>query len=135
MIYTANRLIKHASTSEFASQLVLTLVPLWFSAVLALHGNTFGTSLSFSYMASIMSEPAWSLLSGGVGLIAAVCWARKTVLTLIFATMLLAFWHGMVALCVFLANPIGTGTGTYALLALAATLRMIGLAHAYQDHD
>jgi hypothetical protein len=113
---------------DHCAQTVLIFVPLWFCVILGTHYNTFETSKSFFIMQQQMTEVQWALVSGLVSLIAIMCWATGNIYAMIFQNALLMSWHGLVALCVFFANPIGTGSGTYAVLAFAATMRAVNLS-------
>lgn len=115
------------TNSDHVAQAILVFVPLWFCIILATHYNTFETSRSFIVMQMQMSEGQWATASGLFSLIAILCWATGNQYAMIFQNALLMGWHGLVALCIFLANPVGTGSGTYAVLAFAATMRAINL--------
>lgn len=117
---------------EFVGQIVLTFIPLWFAFILMLQGHTFDTSKTYAMMAIVMSEENWALYSGGMVFVVMACWFSDNYYALLFQNCLLMAWHGLVALCVFLANPLTTGTGTYGILALACTLRAIALVRQHK---
>lgn len=104
--------------ARLAIHAALTAVMAWLALVLALPGDTFGSSRSFSFMQRLGTEDAWAVAFGlvaGFGLIGlravATWWRLASVLVLSTA-------HGVVAICFALGNPLTTATGTYAVLAL-----------------
>jgi hypothetical protein len=115
------------TSPDHCAQAVLIFVPFWFGLVLCGQPNTFLSSPSYAIMRMQMSENEWALCSIVISLIAIMCWATNNRYALIFQNALLMGWHGLIALCIFLANPATTGAGTYAVLAFAATMRAINL--------
>ncbi len=104
--------------------MVVSAVPLWFCFVLSMHGDTFATGGgTFRHMAALATESQWAWASGIIGVVCGAAWWTRFWPYWIMSTVFLAAWHGLVALSVFQSNPIGTGAGTYALLALAATIK------------
>lgn len=101
-----------------------TGVMLWWGVVLFLPGNTMSVSPSYDIFLSLANEQVWGVFfisSGAFGL-----WAvfSKTTEVRIVAAMLLSVMHGMVAMLLVLGNPFNTGTGTYAIIAVAVSLRL-----------
>ena len=98
----------------------LTAVMAWLSFVLNLPGDTFA-SPAFAQFARLATEQQWAYIfmatacGGLVGLVSDRAWVRLA------SVFLLATVHGLVAYCFYLAPPsgtwIGTGTGTYAIIA------------------
>ena len=103
--------------ARLAIHAALTAVMAWLGMVLGLPGSTFATSRTFSVMERIGTEEAWALafwscaLVGGMGLTSRSRGGR------LMSVLVLATSHGLVALCLFLANPLTTATGTYVVLA------------------
>lgn len=116
------------TSPDHISQAILILIPMWFGFLLLAKFNTFETSRSYFYMQQQMTEMQWAALSLSIALISLICWAAHNRYAMIFQNCLLMGWHGLVALCIFLANPFTTGSGTYAILAFAATLRALNLS-------
>src|SRR5690349_13601211 len=88
---------------DHIAQAVLIFVPLWFCLILATHYNTFETSRSFYVMQKQMTEEQWAMWSGIISVISIFCWATNNRYAMIFQNSILMFWHGLVALCIFLA--------------------------------
>lgn len=116
------------TTPDTVAQGVLTGVPFWFCFILSFDGKTFLTSRSYDFMAAITNETNWAIISAAVVTISLVCWWTENYYLMVLQNCILMAWHGLIAMCVFLANPLGTGGGTYAVLAGAATIRAIHLA-------
>ena len=119
------------TSPDHIAQAILIFIPLWFGIILANKHNTFETSRSFLVMQMQMTESQWALVSIIFAIIGIMCWATGNRFAMIFQNALLMGWHGMIALCIFLANPITTGSGTYAILAFAATMRAVNLSLSY----
>ena len=118
------------TSPDHITQAILVFVPMWFCLILATNYNTFETSRSFIVMQSQMTEVQWATVSGVFSFIAVLCWLTGNRYAMIFQNAMLMGWHGLVALCIFLGNPAGTGSGTYAVLAFAATMRAVNLCLA-----
>lgn len=129
MVRTTKRALAALCSSGMVAHLTLLLVPGWFSIILSMEGETFAGSAVYNVMASIMTEPQWAVFSGVAFLSGAWLWSADNRITTVASLGILCFWHGMVATCILLSGTISTGTGTYAILALAATLRMFGLVY------
>lgn len=96
----------------------LCAVMAWLSVVLALPGETFGTSVSYGVMADMGTEGQWSAAFAAVALAGLAGLApRLRPLLRLLGVLLLATAHGVVALCLAWANPLTTATGTYGVLA------------------
>ncbi len=129
MVRTTKRALAELCGSAAVSHLTLLLIPGWFGLILSFDGDTFSVSKSYSVMAQIMTEYNWALFSGAVFLLSLFLWCHRSRTATIASLGVLCFWHGMVATSILLTFTLTTGTGTYAILALAATLRMFGLVH------
>lgn len=104
--------------ARHAIHAALCAVMAWLSAVLALPGETFGTSMSYRLMAAMGTEEQWAAVFAVVavaGMAGLAPWPRP--LLRLFCVLLLATAHGVVALCFAGANPATTATGTYGVLA------------------
>lgn len=111
--------------------LLLALVPLGWAFILMLDGPTLHLSPAYDVMERLATETQWASFSLLVAMIAFWCDVQGSRGAMVIAKMVLLFWHGMVALCIWLAAPLSTGTMTYAALALVATIRLLGLASSY----
>ena len=129
MIGRANewRMALHATLHD-GRQVVhgtLTLVLAWLAVVLAVPQRTFPTGTSYAMLEQMAPEGVWAAvfaagaLAGALGLLV----RRPPLVALSCAVLCLL--HGTFALLILAANPIGTGSGTYALLALLALGRLI----------
>ncbi len=102
---------------RLAIHAALTTVMVWLAVILVLPSDTFSTSKSFAYMATMGSEPAWAMVfwvTACLGLVGLLTPSRAMRLG---SVLVLATMHGVVAGCLALSNPATTGTGTYAVLA------------------
>ena len=95
----------------------LTGVMVWLSFVLVLPGDTFAKGSSFQLMAKIATEDHWAMafwIVASVGLSGLTTSSRvlRLLSVLVVSTM-----HGVFSLLLVLANPLNTGTGTYAIFA------------------
>lgn len=125
MIFVRHSLRELTHDGWAVLHLIVSAVPAWFCLVLSWHGDTFATGGgAFAGMAAVASEHAWAIASGLVAVLGGSAWWTRSWPFWVASTVILSAWHGLVALCVFQANPIGTGAGTYALLALAATIKV-----------
>ncbi len=131
MIPTTKRALASLCSSGMVAHLTLLLVPAWFAFILSLEGDTFSTSVAYDVMAQVMNEHHWAQFSLAAFVGAALLWNTNSHITTVASLGLLCFWHGMVATCILLTGTVNTGTGTYAILALAATLRMFGLVYEH----
>lgn len=113
---------------DHIAQSILVFVPFWFGIILLNKYNTFETSRAYFYMQMQMTETEWGFFSISCAIIAALCWATNNRYVMIFQNAILMGWHGFVALCIFMAMPFAPATGTYAVLAFAATMRAINLS-------
>lgn len=112
---------------DHIAQGILIFIPLWFAIILFNKYNTFETSTVYYYMLRQMEEPNWALFSFVVAIISILCWAVDNRYAMIFQNAILMMWHGLVAICMFLGNPLTPGSGMFAALAFACTLRAIHL--------
>ena len=106
-----------ARDARVAIHAALTAVMAWLAVVLALPGDTFGSSPAFSRMAALANEDHWAMafwLAASVGLVGLLTPSRGMRLG---SALVLATMHGVVAGCLALGYPASTGTGTYATLA------------------
>lgn len=104
--------------ARLAIHAALTGVMAWLALVLALPGDTFGTSPTFALMQRLGSEDGWAMvfwLVASIGLTGLGSTARWWRLASVLA---LSTAHGVVAILFVLGNPLTTATGTYAVLAL-----------------
>ena len=129
MVRTTKRALAQLCSSGMVAHLTLLLIPAWFCIILSLEDETFRNGRSYFVMAQIMTEHNWSIFSGAVFLTSLLLWWNDSRITTVMSLGLLCFWHGMVATSLLLTFTVTTGTGTYAILALAATLRMFGLVY------
>ena len=116
------------TSPDHIAQAILILIPAWFGLTLFSKPNIFETSRSYFYIQQQMNEFQWAALSTSIAFISVICWAAHNRYAMIFQNCLLMGWHGLVALCIFIANPITPGSGTYAILAFAATMRALNLS-------
>lgn len=101
-------------------------VPAWFAFIFTMPPSTFASNpTAFRVMAEIMTEPQWAMVSGFVAAVGFVSWHLNNIHAWRFASLLLSSWHSLVALCLLQANPQSTGTGTYLIIAIAATAKML----------
>ncbi|MDB5371806.1 MAG: hypothetical protein JWP04_448 [Belnapia sp.] len=132
MIFVRRSLYELTSDGWAVLHLVVSAVPAWFCLVLSWRGDTFATGGgAFVAMAAVASEHTWALVSGIVAVMGGSAWWTRSWPIWVGSTVILSAWHGLVALLVFQANPIGTGAGTYALLALAATIKVMRPVEAH----
>lgn len=127
MVRTTKRALAQLCSSGMVAHLTLLLIPAWFCFVLSLEGDTFSSNAVYNVMSQIMTEHNWSIFSGAVFLTSLLLWWNDSRITTVMSLGMLCFWHGMVSTSLLLTFTVTTGTGTYAILALAATLRMFGL--------
>ncbi len=100
-----------------ALHLGLTLVMAWLGAMLALPADTFSSNPAFRVMAQIAPENTWAMALWSVATIGAMGLVASHHVMRTASTVVLGTAHGVVAVCTYQGNPIGTGTGTYAVLA------------------
>ncbi len=129
MVKTTKRALAALCSSGMVAHLTLLLVPGWFAFILSFDGETFSNGNSYSVMAQIMTEHNWAIFSGATFLASFWLWTHNSRFSNVISLSLLCLWHGMVATSLLLTFTLTTGTGTYAILALAATLRMFGLVY------
>jgi hypothetical protein len=134
MVKLLDRFLVKCHMNGFTSQLILMAVPLWFCVVLSFDTQTFATSRSYEYMQYIMPEWAWAAASGLCFLLSLILFRRGTYQTIIVSNGILAFWHGLIAICILVSNPYGTGSGTYGILALGSGIRLFALTNAYRKN-
>lgn len=118
----------------FIVQAGITAIPAWFALVLWVPPATFPTSPSYDLMESLAHEWAWACISAAlaaVGFASLLLGAgtRRRLLLHRCAAGALSLFHGTVALCIGVANPASTGTGTYLVLALLAYALMMERTH------
>lgn len=131
MIPTTKRALAQLCTSGMVLHLTLLIVPGWFSLVFAFDKDTFVGIPAYSAMESVMSQANWSLFSASMFIIALCLWIHNTTVSNVASLCTLCFWHGMISTCALLSGTVSPGSGTYAILALAATLRMFGLVYEH----
>ena len=95
----------------------LTLIMAWLGALLALPADTFSTNPAFRVMAQIGPETCWAYAFWLVATVGFISLVSANGMLRTVSSVLLGTAHGVVATCTFLGNPVGTGTGTYAVLA------------------
>jgi len=101
-------------------------VPCWFAFIFSVPPSTFESNPNaYAVMASIMSEHAWAVCSGVVGALGIASWFINSVHIWRLVSLLLSAWHCCVALSILQANSAGTGSGTYAIIAVGATAKML----------
>ncbi len=105
-------------------------IPAWWALVLSLDGDTFA-SPAYRYMQALGSEHDWALWSAVVAVFSGSAWLIRNQWVWLASCVTLAMWHGTVALTVWQANTIGTGAGTYAILAAAATVKLLRDPYAH----
>lgn len=100
-----------------AVEAMLTGIMAWIGFLLMLPGETFASGSSFSVMQSIAPEVDWGMAAWLVALVGVFGLATPHRLLRLVCLVTVAAAHGTFALCLFLANPWNTGTGTYSLIA------------------
>jgi hypothetical protein len=133
-------LLRSPGLPRFALEMMLLGVPSWFALILAADADTLRSNGVYAVMYRLIPagydpDHAWATISAVVGLVALAGVASHHWLARSIAHLAITGWHGTVALSLWLAYAWNTGTGTYALLAAAATLLMLGDLCADQDHD
>ena len=104
--------------ARLAIRVALTAVMAWLATVLLLPGETFAGSRSFRVMQSLAPENEWALVFSVLACIGSLGIAVRSPLLRMVCGSFVATMHGVVGLCLVLANPISTGAGTYGILAL-----------------
>src|SRR5690242_11402243 len=97
---------------DHVTQAVLIFIPFWFSIVLFNKQHAFEASTIYYYMLRQMSEANWACFSCLTVIFATMCWATNNRYALIVQNCILMMWHGLVAICIFMGNPISPGSGT-----------------------
>jgi uncharacterized membrane protein YbaN (DUF454 family) len=107
-------------------------IPAWFALVLSLPGNTFEASASsYSHLAAITTEHTFAMVSCVVAVFSAMAWFINGPWVWLASCVMLSGWHGALAALIWTANPLGTGGGTYAVLATTAFVKLCRpLVHA-----
>ena len=103
--------------ARVAIHAALTAVMAWLALVLALPGDTFENGRSYAVLASMMTEDHWAMafwLVANIGMVGVTTCNRTLRLG---SVLVLATMNGVVAVCLLLANPTSTGSGTYGVLA------------------
>lgn len=116
---------------DMVLHMVLIAVPACFGLILLLPAHTFETATVYDSMEVLMNEGAWSALSLVVATAATVAWFSKTKGMILATQMMLSFWHSLIALCFISASPYGVNSLTYAILAIAAAMRLVGLSYKH----
>lgn len=107
---------------------------LWLTyAYISNEQGAFSTYAGFSVMARVAKETTWASFTGGIGTLGlcAVAW-QNSLLRMTWAAMACAFFL-MVAACVTVAVPNGTGTGAYLCFAILAATLAYREAHEYSN--
>lgn len=108
------------SLSNGAVYALLCVPPIWTCVALAGPDPVFSVSPAYRLMGQLAPEPFWA---GGSGIMAFFCillgvtHERRAV---ILGALLLGLWHGLVSVCVFVANPTSIGTAPFIVLASIA---------------
>lgn len=100
-----------------AIHMALCAVVAWLALVLALPGATFATSMSYRLMAALAPEQAWSGVFACVAVVGVLGLAARSRVLLLAGVLVLSTTHGVVALCLVVANPLSIATGAYGVLA------------------
>ncbi len=109
--------MRWAQDARTAIHAALTAVMGWLGMVLGLPGSTFSTSRTFLVMQRIGDEESWALAFWLCALVGAMGLTARSRGGRLLSVLVLATAHGLVALCLFVANPMTTATGTYGVLA------------------
>jgi hypothetical protein len=108
-------------------------VPAWFAIVLSAPGNSFGTP-AYAVMSQITTEHHFATISAAVATFGLMAWFIRSNWVWVVASMVLAGWHGLLAATLAMSTPTGTGSGTYALMAAAATLKLMRPISTHAEH-
>ena len=95
----------------------LVWVIAWWAFVLAMPGDTFATNRIYHLFTAVMAESQWA---GALAIVA--CWGAAGLYfrpLRIASIHVLCLTHATLAALLFIPNPIGTGSGVYAGLAVA----------------
>lgn len=112
-----------------AIRVLLTAVMAWLAFVLLLPGETFRTAVSFRVMAGLGAEWQWAACFAVIAGIGIVGIATRSVVVWVACGLCVAMMHGLVALCLVLANPWATGSGTYGFMAYLGYYLVWGHTH------
>ncbi len=107
---------------------VLVGVPLGFGLLLAFDDVVFSTGQVYAMMRALANEATWAWITLGFIGLYAVSWLWGRFPAMMASHMLLTFWHGVVGLCMFMGNNHSANSPTYMVLAVAAALRLVGMA-------
>lgn len=111
-----------------------TVVMLWLGFLFCLPGNTFELSPAYYYFLQAGSEGEWAVVFLLVGLGGIIGGVTASLNLKLFAGMILSIAHGVVAVMFLAGSPLSTGSGTYAAIAVAATMRFWRLVKV-RTHD
>lgn len=126
-------ILKHV-TDEALLQFILCSVPLIFFVLLLYPGEALRSNSGYAIMAAQMSETNWAALSGFTAAVGLAGWLIYKPWLMFAAICLVCFFHGWVALCIWLAAPLAFGSYVYAMLAGVATLKMAVIALRYDPN-
>lgn len=107
--------------SRHAIHLFLTAVMAWLGFVLAWPGDTFANSSSYGRMSQIATEPVWAMVFWLTATIGFSGLTTQSRLWRLVSVLTVSAVHMIFALLLLSANPISTGSGTYALIAFLGT--------------
>lgn len=110
-------IIRPAFDDKVAIHTALTAIMAWFGLLLSMPGSTFTQGRGWDRFAAIASEEAWATVFGAVAIFGLLGLTTLRTQMRLASVMILSTAHGCVAIMMYLGSPLGSGSGTYAIVA------------------
>lgn len=104
--------------ARFAIHAALTLDMAWLAVILAMPGDTFAQARGWSEFAKLGPENCWAMAFWLVASLGAVGLSTPSRAVRLFGVLVLSSTYGVIAGLMLWGAPSGSGSGTYAVLAV-----------------
>ena len=124
-------LVRLNHTDVLLFEIFSFVAALMWACILALPGQTFSTAKAFFILSHIASENEWAFFIGCLAAIPIVALAIRSIPLRLIGLLLQAMFWCLLAISVFISNPISTGWAVYGLLGLGSGWVALRLVQIY----